>query len=485
MHHSIRSSAVVVLMALFTCVGLIQAQTAAPPPPKWEAEAQKWQPPKVSDKKMDGYHGIWFTLGQFSEHGDKYSGGLGTYTANHVPIAVYAPKVNKTFFVYGGTIKDERHLLIMASYYDHEKKVVPRPTIVYDKLNVNDPHDNGSLCIDDKGYLWVFVSGRGRGRPGFKFRSQEPYSVDAFEYVSTDEITYPQPWFSADKGFLHLFTKYTAGRELYFETGSPDGRQWSGHRKLAGFRGHYQTSNQRGNLVVSAFNYHPGGSVDRRTNLYVVQTQDFGKTWRNMQGDVLELPLETVENPALVRNYEAEGRLVYINDVNFDGQGRPIVQYITSNGHKPGPENDPRTWEFARWTGSEWQYGEITRSTHNYDVGSIHVEDDGTWRVIGPTETGPQKYGTGGEVAAWVSRDEGKSWTKVADLTKGSRYNHSYVRRPVNANPDFYAYWADGHADELSPSRLYFANQAGDKVWLLPEEVSGEFAEPQPFKSRR
>ncbi len=27
-----------------------------------------------------GYRGIWFTLGQFSEGGDKYSGGLGTYT---------------------------------------------------------------------------------------------------------------------------------------------------------------------------------------------------------------------------------------------------------------------------------------------------------------------------------------------------------------------------------------------------------------------
>ena len=38
--------------------------------------------------KADGYKGIWFTLGQFSEYGDKYSGGLGTYTADHIPIAI-------------------------------------------------------------------------------------------------------------------------------------------------------------------------------------------------------------------------------------------------------------------------------------------------------------------------------------------------------------------------------------------------------------
>src|SRR5437016_5745851 len=61
-------------------------------------------------QRTDGYRGIWFTLGQFSKHGDKYSGGLGTYTANHNPMAVYSPAADKTFFTYGGTIKGQRHL---------------------------------------------------------------------------------------------------------------------------------------------------------------------------------------------------------------------------------------------------------------------------------------------------------------------------------------------------------------------------------------
>ena len=56
-----------------------------------------------ANEKADGYRGIWFTLGQFSKHGDKYSGGLGTYTANHNPIAVYSPAADRTFFTYGGT----------------------------------------------------------------------------------------------------------------------------------------------------------------------------------------------------------------------------------------------------------------------------------------------------------------------------------------------------------------------------------------------
>ena len=81
---------------------------------------------QASFSKANGYKGIWFTLGQFSEYGDKYSGGLGTYTANHLPVATYAKEVNKTFFVYGGTTSaQEKHLLIMVSYYDHQRKRVP------------------------------------------------------------------------------------------------------------------------------------------------------------------------------------------------------------------------------------------------------------------------------------------------------------------------------------------------------------------------
>lgn len=48
-----------------------------------------------SARKAEGYQGVWFELGQKSAHGDKYSGGLGTYTTSHVPPAVYTPRVNR------------------------------------------------------------------------------------------------------------------------------------------------------------------------------------------------------------------------------------------------------------------------------------------------------------------------------------------------------------------------------------------------------
>ena len=146
----------------------------------------------VARSQFDGYKGIWFELDQKYEQGDKYSGALSTYTAKHMPLAVYSAEADKTFFVYGGTTGEtERYLLCMIGYFDHETGMVPRPTVVYDKKGVNDPHDNPSLMIDDEGYIWVFVSGRGQKRPGFKYRSRLPFNIDRFDEISSEEMTYP------------------------------------------------------------------------------------------------------------------------------------------------------------------------------------------------------------------------------------------------------------------------------------------------------
>src|SRR5690606_26693349 len=235
-----------------------------------------------NNQTVDGYRGIWFTLGQFSAYGDKYSGGLGTYTAHHSPLAIYAPAVDKTFFVYGGTTSaDEKYLLCMIGSFDHKTGMVSKPVVVNDKGGVDDPHDNPSLMIDGDGYVWVYVSGRNVRRTGYKYRSVRPYDITAFEQVTEEVMTYPQPMFIPGKGYFHFFTKYTGVRELYFET-SKDGRTWTDDRKLAGIKapkygkaGHYQVSNHRGDFIFTFFNWHPDGNVDKRTNVYYLETRDF------------------------------------------------------------------------------------------------------------------------------------------------------------------------------------------------------------------
>jgi hypothetical protein len=435
----------------------------------------------------DGYRGIWyFNQPTKDEYRYKYSGGMATYPQQHVPIAVYARQVNRTFFCYGGTSGDNRTLLHMVSYYDHATGRVPRPTILLDK-ETTDAHDNPTMQVDDQGHIWIFSSAHGTGRPSYIHRSRKPYDISAFELVEKTNFSYTQPWHIPGAGFLFLHTRYQGGQRALHWMTSPDGRQWEAPRPLAHIQlGDYQVSWSDGRRVGTAFDFHPRpGGLNARTNLYYLETGDLGKTWKTVTGKVVQTPITEPQNPALVHDYQAEGRLVYLKDVTFNAEGGPVILYLTSKGYAPGPASGPYEWWTAEWTGRTWRVRPFTPSDHNYDHGSLYAEADSTWRVIAPTEPGPQPFGTGGEMVLWTSRDRGGTWTRVRALTGGSERNHTYARRPVNAHPDFYALWADGDARKPSVSYLYFTDRTGEKVWRLPAHMTGESARPEAVRLPR
>jgi len=466
------------------------------------------EPVVTLNAKDTGYRGIWYMNQPLkNEYRFKYSGGLGTYCAKHRPFAVYCERVNKTFFCYGGTSEDShlKHdlttgqdrkdlsgtLLHMVSHYDHATGQVPRPTILLDK-QTKDAHDNPVIAVDDDGYLWIFSTSHGTSRPSYIHRSKEPYSIDEFELVRPTKIedgnevpmtnfSYMQPWFVPGRGFVAFFTRYhyPAARTACFAT-SADGVHWSAWQRLAAIdQGHYQISTADSRKAGTALNYHPKDKgLNWRTNLYYIETTDLGRTWRAVDGEPVALPLTTPQNTALVRDYEKEGLLVYLKDIRFDESNRPVILFITSRGYESGPEDGPRTWTTARWTGTTWDIRPVTTSDNNYDMGSLYIESAGLWRIIAPTEQGPQPFNPGGEVAMWTSGDQGATWQKTRQLTSHSPFNHTYVRHPVNAHDGFYAFWADGHGRQPSASSLYFCTRAGD-VFRLPTRMAGEFAEPE------
>ena len=442
-------------------------------------------------KPDDGYRGIWYyNQPSKDEYKYKYSGGFATYPQQHAPIAIYCKEAHKTFFVYGGTTArsadDKQELLHMVSYYDHHTGKVPRPRILLNK-QTEDAHDNPTLQVDDRGYLWIFSSSHGTGRPSYIHRSTKPWSIDEFERILVTNFSYTQPWYVPEHGFLFLHTRYSGGKAqginaarcLFYMT-SANGVTWSEPEMLAGIgMGDYQVSWRSGQRVASAFDFHPVPTgLNTRANVYYVETSDFGRTWRDVRGTPMKLPLTETNNSALAYDSRADSRLVYLKDVNFDRHGHPVVMFLTSKGYESGPANGPREWQTLRWTGKEWVRRLLTTSGNNYDHGSLYIEPDGTWRVIAPTELGPQPYNPGGEIVMWTSSDEGQTWTRVKQLTRNSPRNHTYARRPLNAHPEFYAIWADGHGRQPSESFLYFTNQRGDHVWRLPRVMDGEFATP-------
>ena len=439
------------------------------------------------NKRMAGYRPIWFELNQKYEYGDKYSGALGTYTAKHHPLAIYSEAVDKTFFVYGGTKSPEsKYLLCMIGEYDHSSGLISKPLIVCDKMGVDDPHDNPSILIDDQGYIWVFVSGRGRVRMGLKYKSKKPFRIDGFEKITTQEMTYPQPK-KMGSTFFNFFTKYTGVRQLYIEK-SKNGIQWSDNELLAAIpeqknekSGHYQISAQyQEKKIGTFFNRHPNGNVDRRTDLYYIESSDLGETWNTADQQPISIPVTEKNSPSRVEDYASLKKNIYLKDMVFDSNGRPICLYIRSNGHKPGPVSQPYEWCITKWNGFKWTTHSITTSDHNYDMGSLLFFKEDLY-LIAPTAIGPQKWGVGGELQVWKSDDLGDHWIKEKDLTHKSRMNHSYVRKSENFKAPFIYFWANGDAHQFSKSELFFGNLNGE-IWKLPYSMEKEYELPQKIE---
>ncbi|GAB3986349.1 BNR-4 repeat-containing protein [Spirosoma daeguense] len=461
------------------------------------------------NQKASGYLGIWYFIGKTNDtYVHKYSGGLGTYPANHYPFSVYSSTAQRTYFCYGGvTDSTSRQLCHMVGFYDHKTGMVSRPTLLLNK-NTDDAHDNPVIQVDDSGYIWIFSTSHGTERPSFIHRSSKPHDISTFERINAnrlnekgekipfDNFSYLQTYYQPGRGFFNLMTHYDRNvlrygknkprRTISFLT-SKDGINWSALKDIATIEeGHYQSSSQWRNKIGSAFNYHPdrevGAGLDYRTNLYYVETDDFGQSWHTADGKSVQLPLTTTSNSALVKDYKSLGLNVYISDVNHDDKGRPIILYITSKGPDPGPENGPYAWHVAHWTGKQWAIHDVAQSDHNYDMGSLYVAGN-TWRIIGPAKAGPQPYGTGGDLLLLESQNQGKSWKEVKAITQNKARNQSYPRRPVAAHPDFYAFWADGNARQPSASYLYFCNQAG-QVFQLPTQMNADMQKPLPVTSK-
>ena len=473
----------------------LSALAATPPAAKSPTAKSVPKPPDdLSTQVADGYRGIWYMNQPLkSEHKYKYSGGFATYPQWHMPIAIHVAAQRKTFFVYGGSAGNvserDDELQHLVSYYDHTTGTVPRPVRILQK-RTEDAHDNPTLSIDSAGHLFVFSSAHGTGRPSYLHRSKRPYDITEWELIEKTNYSYTQPWYlPQSRRFLFMHTLYVKGeRTLNWKT-SADGRTWTPPQLLAHIEmGDYQlTARDRDtDRVGVAFDLHPnqgreGKGLNYRTNLYYAETRDAGATWTNAAGDRLAPPLRTAQNPALVRDYRAENLSVYLKEIAFTADGHPVILYLTSKGFNPGPESGPFQWYTARWTGRDWVIRPFTTSDHNYDHGTLYIEADGTWRVIAPLAPGPQPWGTGGDMEMWTSGDQGAKWTRVQRLTQNSRYNHSYARQPVNADPGLYALWADGSPLEATPSSLYFATQDG-RVFRLPEKMTGATAKPEQVK---
>jgi hypothetical protein len=171
--------------------------------------------------------------------------------------------------------------------------------------------------------------------------------------------------------------------------------------------------------------------------------------------------------------------------------GPALLLALALLGAGPAPRDDGYRgiWYANQATGDEYAYkysgGFATYPQQHVPI-AIHApaarKTFFVWGGRPPTDPGPEPFGAGGEVVMWKSPDRGETWTRVKALTEDSPRNHTYVRRPIDAHPDFAYLWADGGTRSQTESALYFTDAAGSRVWKLPTRMTGATAAPEPIR---
>lgn len=457
----------------WVCRALMETSDAQPRPkvrrvpPPWQDLL--WGEPELVNRPLDGYRGIWYmNQPTKDDYRFKYSGGMGTYCAGHLPMSVYSKAAERTYFCYGGTDAGNMTLYHCVSYFDHRTKRLADPVAVIDK-HTTDAHDNPAIAVDDDGYIWLFSASHGIQRPSCISRSVRPHDITEFKIVRRGNFSYPQPHWIPGRGFLFLQTVYTgrmSGRSNVFQTYDAASGVWSEPHPFAFVEeGDYLRSWQGpdGKIGV-AFDRHPKGrGLNYRTDIYYLETEDFGRTWRTADGRAVDLPVTDKDSPALVYRDVTCQHNVYIKCVRFDADSHPLVLSVTSLGAHCGPENGPRKWMIRRWTGRSWETIDTgVEGDNNYDYGELFVDGKDCWTLLAATGKGPQPWNPGGEIEAWRTADAGATWRLDRQVTRQSVRNMNYPRTPVDAQADFRAFWCDGNGRNVSESRLYYCNADGE-----------------------
>ncbi|MEM6391665.1 MAG: BNR-4 repeat-containing protein [Planctomycetota bacterium] len=456
-----------------------------------------------------GYQGVWYGNQPTDDALRwKYSGGLATYPQQHEPIAIYRGEVDRTYFVYGGAgdrpagmayrpqgREADGTTACCIGYYDHKRGVLSRPVVLWVR-DVIDAHENPVLCIDRAGHLLVFCPSHGAKRASRLYRSVEPHDLSSFEVIASYEaersFSYPQPWWIDGVGVVLLHTRYDGSKRRLAISTSPDGMDWSDWDRPEWLsrlgEGSYQvswrTDHGAGGKLATAFDLHPATEGDmplnRRTNLYYLESADGGASWQTAEGTAVELPVVDEASACRVLDGAAAGVLVYLKNVSFDGAGRPVVVYLTSGSAWPKEDSGPHRWRIARYDGADvgWSHHAICESDHNYDHGELLILSDDDWRLIIPSDPGPQRRATGGGMCLWRSADRGTTWQRDHRVVEPEGVNHTYARRVFEGSDDFAFLWASANAHDPGPVDLWFADREG-KTRKMPRTVGGDFTEPE------
>jgi len=282
----------------------------------------------------------WYSLPYWDHNGfPKYSGGLSTYTAKHIPVAVKGGSVDYyTFSDNSGGSLD-----IYIADTDGNK------TLIRTIDGVIDPHDNAVVNYWD-GYIWVIAAARGNSRIGHSYRSKNKNDISDFVKIDSGFWAYPHLW---KKALLYTVYDSDNTRELYSKNNDCDNKLVEG--------GHYNISYDDGKYIHMVYNWHQDKNLDKRTNLYYMRSID-GCVWTDKDDNILNLPLSEFDNQTLI--HETVDQYTYLKDISVVN-GKVSILVVVSNSFYPD-EGQRFLHKFTLDSDAI-----ITEVGHNYNTGAF------------------------------------------------------------------------------------------------------------------
>lgn len=244
-----------------------------------------------------------------------------------------------------------------------------------------DNHGKPAMVIDDEGYIHIFYGGHGgtaklgentlgnhNNGAQRHIVSKKPLDISSWELLENISPfgTYSQV-FKMDNGHIYLFYRHGAHRSNWVYQKSTDhGRTFEEPVSIALTKRRTDRAavdswylkflKAPGNKIAARVYYHickDGKHDGERQNGYYMEMSAEDHKWRNIQGDILEMPLTKEHADAHALAVNTGDKWVHGGDIALDDQGYPhFLLYLGDNtGHVHG---GPKLLHHHRWNGEEW-----------------------------------------------------------------------------------------------------------------------------------
>ena len=296
-----------------------------------------------------------------------------------------------TYVAFQG-LKEDPHV----AAYDHNEKNWYGPFKAGESILGKDPtkkidsHGKPTLLIDDEGYIHIFYGGHGGvrtlhgdnelGNPG-SGENKHAVSANPFDITSWEDLdniapfgTYNQA-IKMDNGDIYLFYRHGAHRsDWVYQKSTDNGRTFEAPVSFLKHKRrddsprvdswYAYVSKGLNDEIVVGFDYHycwdrnaprnnRGGHSTERKNLYFMTFNTADNTWRNVEGEMLDIPLVKEQADEMTLAVDTGDLWTFNGSTKIDADGNPhIAAYVGEDiGWQIG---GPKHARYFRWTGKEW-----------------------------------------------------------------------------------------------------------------------------------